>query len=376
MRQLILSIFLLPILVHCTHQDSNVIIKSNTELLDIKDGDRLIRQNWRISPQIKPDIFKTSANEVTFYTDLDSATFKVGPGKDSVDFIIVLNDKDTAFTRIKYVLPYLDKLKAAAEYSYVDTINLPAFTYQSKSDSVLVNLRKHYNLDSIAGRGSEVNRMINLMYWVHNAVRHDGSSYNPDNKNAIDLINTCESEERGVNCRMMATILNECYLAMGYPSRYITCMPKEEKFDDCHVINMVYSTQLDKWIWMDPTFAAYVMDEKGELLGIEEVRERLINDKPLILNPDANWNNQVTQTKDYYLEKYMAKNLYRFSVHINSRYNSETRGVYPTIDYIELLPENIDWKVEPITVWTNEVTLVKHTTYRISNPTQFWQAPF
>lgn len=376
MRQLILSIFLLPILVHCTHQDSNVIIKSNTELLDIKDGDRLIRQNWRISPQIKPDIFKTSANEVTFYTDLDSATFKVGPGKDSVDFIIVLNDKDTAFTRIKYVLPYLDKLKAAAEYSYVDTINLPAFTYQSKSDSVLVNLRKHYNLDSIAGRGSEVNRMINLMYWVHNAVRHDGSSYNPDNKNAIDLINTCESEERGVNCRMMATILNECYLAMGYPSRYITCMPKEEKFDDCHVINMVYSTQLDKWIWMDPTFAAYVMDEKGELLGIEEVRERLINDKPLILNPDANWNNQVTQTRDYYLEKYMAKNLYRFIVHINSRYNSETRGVYPTIDYIELLPENIDWKVEPITVWTNEVTLVKHTTYRISNPTQFWQAPF
>nr|WP_321411360.1 transglutaminase-like domain-containing protein [uncultured Carboxylicivirga sp.] len=375
MRQLILIIFLLPILVHCTHQDSKVIIKSTTDLLDIKDGNRLIRQNWRISPQIKPDIFKTSSKEVTFYTDLDSATFKVGPGKDSVDFIIVLNDKDTAFTRIKYVLPYLDKLKAAAEYSFVDTIDLPAFTYQSESDSVLVNLRKHYNLDSIAGRGSEVNRMINLMYWVHNEVRHEGSSYNPDSKNAIDLINTCESEERGVNCRMMATILNECYLAMGYPSRYITCMPKEEEFDDCHVINMVYSTQLDKWIWMDPTFAAYVMDEKGELLGIEEVRERLIKDQPLILNPDANWNNQVTQTKDYYLEKYMTKNLYRFSVHVNSRYNSETRGVYPTIEYIELLPENIDWKVEPITVWTNEVTLVKHTTYRISDPTQFWQAP-
>ena len=36
------------------------------------------------------------------------------------------------------------------------------------------------------------------------------------------------------------------------------------------------------------------MNETGELLGLQEVRERLINDQPLILNPDANWNRQNT----------------------------------------------------------------------------------
>ena len=54
------------------------------------------------------------------------------------------------------------------------------------------------------------------MHWVHNAVRHDGSSRNPTSRNAIDLIEVCRKENRGINCRMMAQVLNECYLAMGF----------------------------------------------------------------------------------------------------------------------------------------------------------------
>lgn len=59
----------------------------------------------------------------------------------------------------------------------------------------------------------------------------------------------------------MAQMLNECYLAMGFKSRFITCMPKV-MINDCHVINAVYSNTLNKWLWMDPTFNAYVTDEK------------------------------------------------------------------------------------------------------------------
>ena len=47
---------------------------------------------------------------------------------------------------------------------------------------------------------------------------------------------------------------------------------------------------------MDPTNDAYVMNEKGELIGINEVRNRLINDQPLELNPDANWNHRTSQS--------------------------------------------------------------------------------
>ena len=111
---------------------------------------------------------------------------------------------------------------------------------------------------------------------------------------------------------------------MGFKSRYVTCLPKKY-VDDCHVINMVYSNTLDKWLWMDPTFNAYVMDENGTLLGISEVRERLINGDFLQINEDANWNNKKRETKEHYLDYYMAKNLYKMECVLHSGYNTETQ---------------------------------------------------
>ena len=80
------------------------------------------------------------------------------------------------------------------------------------------------------------------------------------------------------------------------------------------------------------------MNEKGELLGIQEVRERLINDQTLILNPEANWNRLTSQTKEEYLNRYMAKNLYRLECQLISGYNTETWRDGKEITYVELLP--------------------------------------
>ena len=211
------------------------------------------------------------------------------------------------------------------------------------------------------------------MHWVHNLIRHDGSSNNPTLKNAIDLIKICKSEKRGVNCRMMATILNECFLSMGYKSRMVTCMPKPLEFDDCHVINTVYLEKEKRWIWLDPTFDAYVMDETGQLLGIQEVRERLINNKPLILNPEANWNRKNSQTKDYYLYTYMAKNLYRLEVPLHSTYNYETKENGKTIESVQLLPVDGINQIPIIQVYKDEKNNVTYKTYITNNPDLFWE---
>lgn len=236
---------------------------------------------------------------------------------------------------LKKIGDFQQILRESSDYNLELPKEKIQFTYLNASDSNLVNIRQHFNLDSIAGEGDEISQLKNLMTWVHNRVKHDGSSSNPTQKNAIDLIEVCDIQNRGINCRMMATILNECYLAMGFKSRFITCMPKDYVYD-CHVINAVYSKMLDKWLWMDPTFNAYVSDEDGNLLGIAEVRERLRAGEPLILNEDANWNNQNKQTKEYYLDSYMAKNLYWLSSPLNSGYNIETNGT--TGGFINLYP--------------------------------------
>ena len=268
-------------------------------------------------------------------------------------------------------------LKKAKKYDTTDVRITPNFTYQSKNDTNLIALRKAFNLDSIAGKGDEILTILNLMHWLHNLIPHDGIHGNPKERNAINMIKTCKIESRGINCRGLAIVLNECYLAMGIKSRIVTCLPKDSlKLDtDCHVINMVFSETLKKWLWIDPTFNAYVMNEKGELLSIEEVRESLIENKPLILNPDANWNNQITQTKEQYLMHYMAKNLYKIECPLNSEYNMETNIQNKTHSYVSLLPiDQIGQKQDTITNYNKE----NNSTwiyYKTNNPKLFWAKP-
>ena len=357
-------------------QKKEVIVKANSDSVDIRIGKTFKKNAWTISTEINPDVFKTSALEenVVFITDIDSISVPITETTD-FQFTVLLKGKIKAITKIQYQDSYLTKLKKAARYNEKDDRYVPIFTYQSSENPNLVKIRKELKLDSIAGKGSELNKIFNLLHWVHNSVRHDGSSNNPSQKNAIDLISVCKKEKRGVNCRMLATILNECYLSLGIKSRYITCMPKESEFEDCHVINMVYSQELKKWIWIDPTFDAYVMDEKGNLLGIEEVRSRLITGEPLILNADANWNREFLQTKEEYLDNYMSKNLYRLETTLTSQYDNETWKEGNEVIYVELLPLDGLQQTPQKSEETNIKTGVKFINYKTNNPAKFWKAP-
>ncbi|MCE1200457.1 MAG: transglutaminase-like domain-containing protein [Marinilabiliales bacterium] len=265
--------------------------------------------------------------------------------------------------------PYI--LKRANQYNEKDQRPLPAFTYASPENTHLRNLRETARLDSIAGNGDETSRIIRLMHWVHTLIPHDGNHGNPEIKNALSMMKVCKQDKRGLNCRGLATVLNECYLAMGYPSRFVTCMPKDSlKTDpDCHVINMVYSKSLQKWIWMDPTNDAYVMDENNHLLGIEEVRDRIIRDLPLHINEDANWNHKEPVKASDYLYRYMAKNLYRLETPVASVYDCETREPGKTVRYIQLLPLDYFEQSPDSSKYGNNLI------YRTNNPITFWKLP-
>ena len=370
--------FLLLLLLFNTSVAQQIlpIIKAKSDRADIKCNGKSLYDStswWKIMPEKKPDIYYTDklGESISFCTDVDSIKVKID--ENTVFNFIILLKKDTAYTQIRYFEPYLTTLKKGKLYDENQRRDIPNFTYLNSNNRNLKKIRTGFKLDSIAGGGNEISQLLNVLLSVHNSIRHDGNSDNPLQKNALDLIKVCKTENRGVNCRMLATILNECYLSMGFNSRMVTCMPKAIEFDDCHVIDEVYSTQLKKWIWLDPTFDAYVMNENGELLGIQEVRNRLINGQTLILNPEANWNRQNSELKEHYLDYYMAKNLYRLETVINSTYNSETAEKNKAIEYVQLLPlDGINQ--EPIVNETrNETTGVTRKTYITNNPEQFWK---
>lgn len=254
----------------------------------------------------------------------------------------------------------LEILKQSAPYKRTGQ-TMPAFTYASPNDSLLTRTRDFFHLDEVAGTGDDLSRIKRLLYWMHDLVRHDGSSSWPKCRyNCVDLYQLCQTEKRGLNCRFMAEMLCEALLAENIPARYITCQSREYDTDnDCHVITIAWSRQLNKWVWVDPTFCAYVTDENGLWLHPGEVRERLQAGKKLILNEDANWNHESKQTVEGYLEEYMAKNLYILASNLHSRSEAESPDRTQKSESITLVPEGFKYK------WGQTT----------SDDEYFWQAP-
>lgn len=85
-------------------QNNLPVLKAATNILTIKDGDELRKDYWSISPETKLDIYiadKTrSIKTVTFYSDIDSIFFELKPAE-YYDFVVLLNEKDSCFHRIK-----------------------------------------------------------------------------------------------------------------------------------------------------------------------------------------------------------------------------------------------------------------------------------
>lgn len=259
---------------------------------------------------------------------------------------------------------YLSILKASGDYTS-SQLTLPTPIYANTNNLGLSHLRTVYKLDSIAGMRDEKSRFINVMNWVHTKVSHNGNKPIPDNRDALSLLR----ENEALDCHGLATILNEAYLALGYPSRITLCMPKDYTDGESHVVVSVYSDQYSRWIMMDPTSSAYIYDDTGHLLGLKEIRENLINGKAMTLNPDANWNGKVTRTIDEYLYSYMAKNIYWFETPVISTFGSEIFSDDKQVDYSRLYPSG--YKQEDGTSMQYQHGNVFITT----SENDFWQAP-
>lgn len=237
---------------------------------------------------------------------------------------------------------YLFVLKNSGHYTGSEA-EVPMFEYKV-SDIDLVKVKEYFNLDSIAGTGDEMSKILNLLNWAHGLIRHDGTKSCYET-NAVDIYRFATENKCGVNCRALAVFLNECYLALGIKSRFITCNPKNYDDLDVHVINHVFSGQLGKWVWIDPTYNLYVTDDKGSLLSIFEVREKIINDEEIRINENANWNNEKSITKEEYIDNYMVKNLYWFQSALVFSYNTESSDNFKKNRHIALYPTGFNREV-------------------------------
>ena len=155
----------------------------------------------------------------------------------------------------------------------------PGQDYELRYDfenSEYSQLKEQYEIEEIAGDGSEFDRAKNLMNEFSGRLTHKSDYDNHIAMNALDLLEySLDNKSQGINCRSKAQILNEMCLALGIYSRKVWIMPNSVYDGDCHVVNEVWDSEYGKWVMLDITNNMYWVDETGMPLSVLEIRDRI-----------------------------------------------------------------------------------------------------
>lgn len=246
------------------------------------------------------------------------------------------------------------------------------FHYADPTDENLVRLRDQYELDTIAGQGSEIDQIINLMRWVYHLAEHANEPAIPAERNAFAFIHLAQVEHQQINCYMKTVILNEVYLSMGFRSRHTHLLPYSHEEEESHILTSVYSRTLKKWILMDPDFGVYVTDEAGSILGVMEIRRRLISGKQLKVQMPAKnsleiaWRNArdfIEGGTDYLW--FLSEFIFKMRSPKYSEFGQDTK---PIREYFELIPDGFRPELLGESLLTDQGKKI----YFINDENAFW----
>jgi hypothetical protein len=125
MHKYILTIIFLLYAQYSFSQTNLPLVKASGRVVSIRDGLHFMKGYWYIMPEKKPDRYFVELpgkeQKVTFITDLDSISFNISYGN-HYDFIILLNNKDSCYTRIEARYKQIISYKSQDSSNSRDTI--------------------------------------------------------------------------------------------------------------------------------------------------------------------------------------------------------------------------------------------------------------
>lgn len=218
----------------------------------------------------------------------------------------------------------MELLRSARPYE-ADTVQY-SFVYQA--DSVRAReTREYFRLDTLfAPSASTWERTVAVARFVAANIPHANQNVQPTQRNAIALWQYTREVEPAFNCRLHSIMLHEMLLSLGITNRFVTCQPGEEVGRECHVVNIVWLPELDKWAMIDSDMKAWATagegdGEEGQVpLSLQEMRERYLAGRPV------EFHDLLGEERDFDdYRSYWAKNLYWFECWEATGYDRETR---------------------------------------------------
>lgn len=214
------------------------------------------------------------------------------------------------------------------------------------NNSHLEELKNAYQLEKIAGVGTDFEKAVNLLVWISEHIYHKGN-FNADiSYNALALLEYSYDKgfEQGISCVALATVLSGCLLAVGLKARRVLIMPCSPYDGDSHAVVQVLIGEMNKWVMLDPTYSAYLVNEKKEPLSLLELRSCLADQKPVFFSAEARYNGAEWMQED---EKsgieYFAKNLfYMQTAEVSAFQDTDATGCAAENRIITLSPDGYD----------------------------------
>jgi len=223
-----------------------------------------------------------------------------------------------------------------------------AFTYLPVYDE----MKKEYPLEEKAGDGDTMTRSLNLMEWFCSNTKYNGASFRNPFKAKNRYMNLMRyalknTFSHSVNCADMAMGFSDCLLAVGICAMPVWLM----NTNNCHVVVHVYLPEEERWVMLDPSFDAYLLDGAGKVLDLIEIRARTAKKEPLEI---ARYSLNGSQFfKENYLPFFVQSSLFEFGI---------WRGNAPELresDCVWLEPEGFDVDTDTLTLISEEQFLAK-----------------
>lgn len=178
-------------------------------------------------------------------------------------------------------------------------------------------LRTRYELDKIAGKGTDFQRAKRLLHYLAPRLTHSSWYDNHIECNALRLLEySLGNPQQGINCLNKAKILQECCMAVGIYARRVSIMPYSPYDFDNHVVTEIYDRSLERWIMLDPTTDGYFIDEEKKPLSLLEMRHRFANGAFVTYVRATDSLKDISKLRQKYMQTnaYICKNLFYFLV--------------------------------------------------------------
>lgn len=177
-------------------------------------------------------------------------------------------------------LSSIDYLKIYSKFEDYVTYKPIPFTYKYNFKLHLLNKKMGFN--QIAGLGTELERILNILKWADKNLKFNGNKIIErefDNYTWFEIINIVKKKGHALNCRYIALLFTQILLSLNFRARFVICLPVELVTKERHCVTEVYLEEYKKWIVVDAAYGLMYFNKKGVPLNLIEMREYIVSDK-------------------------------------------------------------------------------------------------